>query len=331
MNVNFRSSRCGTLAVAACVAASWLLTGPAWGGGFESGQAAFDAKDYARAFADWSAAAEQGDARAQYHLGILYERGLGTEKSIPEAFEWARRAATNGEPNAQFALGALYARGGEVDKDPAEAERWFKMGVASAQGGDATAQYLLAKMYESGTGIEQDGAAALKWLRAAAEQGNADAESELGERYVRGRGVERDDAAAREWLGKAAAQGQMRAARELIPLLDHDFVAARDDASAAEALRAAAALGDSRSQYLLGMAYWFARGVARDPLQAYTWFLIAETRREELEARLGNFQDTLTPDQVRKAEKTADAWKQAHPKPAPSVVTDIVPITRVRP
>ena len=36
--------------------------------------------------------AEQGNARAQYNLGICYERGEGVEKDMTEAVKWYRKA-----------------------------------------------------------------------------------------------------------------------------------------------------------------------------------------------------------------------------------------------
>jgi TPR repeat protein len=315
---------------AAAVLASFLLGCPVARAGFDEGQAAFDAKDYALAMHEWSAGAEQGDARAQYHLAILYERGLGTEKNIPEAFKWARLAAQNGEPNAQFALSMLYAHGGEVDKDEAEAAKWFKRGVDSAHSGNSTAQYLLSGMYETGQGVEKDDTVAITWLRSAADLGNAAAQAKLGERYAQGRLVERNQTEAEVWLGKAATQREAKATSLLLPMLRQDFASAKDDLSAVEALRKAAELDDPTSQYLLGMSYWFGRGVARDPVQACTWIILSGAKPEEVALRTGGTERQPTAAEIQTAAQAAAAWRRAHPNLPRREFIDVVPTVQNR-
>ena len=52
-------------------------------------------------------AAEQGDANAQYVLGVLYENGLGVEQSNTEAAKWYRKAAEHGDTFAAKRLAKL--------------------------------------------------------------------------------------------------------------------------------------------------------------------------------------------------------------------------------
>ena len=46
-------------------------------GDVEDGIAAFERQDYARALSKFRGAAQQGDATAQFSLGLLYGNGLG--------------------------------------------------------------------------------------------------------------------------------------------------------------------------------------------------------------------------------------------------------------
>ena len=55
-------------------------------------------QDYAQAAQWYRKAADQGNARAQYNLGTLYEAGNGVEKDVDKAVEWFRKAAKQGEP-----------------------------------------------------------------------------------------------------------------------------------------------------------------------------------------------------------------------------------------
>ena len=45
-------------------------------------------------------AAKQGEASAQYNLGIYYFFGRGIEKNKEEAMKWLRNAAKQGNPKA---------------------------------------------------------------------------------------------------------------------------------------------------------------------------------------------------------------------------------------
>ncbi len=50
-------------------------------------------------------AAEQGDAEAQYSLGVCYAYGKGVEQDYKEAVKWYTAAAEQGHVKAQFNLG----------------------------------------------------------------------------------------------------------------------------------------------------------------------------------------------------------------------------------
>jgi hypothetical protein len=120
----------------------------------------------------WRARAEQGDARAQFNLGLMYDTGEGVPQDDAEAVRWYRRAADQGHADAQFNLGFMYINGRGVPQDDAKAFRWYRL---AADQGDATAQYNLGLMYANGQGVPQDYVAAHMWLNLAAAQGNANA------------------------------------------------------------------------------------------------------------------------------------------------------------
>ena len=52
-------------------------------------------------------AAEQGDARAQYFLGRMYDDGRGVSQDNAEAAKWYRKAVDQGDVDAQVYLGEL--------------------------------------------------------------------------------------------------------------------------------------------------------------------------------------------------------------------------------
>ena len=53
-------------------------------------------QDYAEAVKWYRLAAEQGDADAQYNLGLMYDNGNGVPQDYKEAVKWYRLAAEQG-------------------------------------------------------------------------------------------------------------------------------------------------------------------------------------------------------------------------------------------
>ena len=70
-------------------------------------------------------AAAQGDAAAQFNLGVLYYNGQGVRQDYQKAREWWETAAAQGEATAQVNLGVLYEAGHGVRQDLATAKEWY--------------------------------------------------------------------------------------------------------------------------------------------------------------------------------------------------------------
>jgi len=146
--------------------------------------------------------AEQGNAYAQYILGLLYTNGEGVPQDYKEAVRLYRAAAEQGHAGAQKSLGDMYDDGSGVSQDYKEAVRWWR---AAAEQGHAGAQNNLGVMYKEGTGVPQDHKEAVRWYRAAAEQGDALAQRNLGITYEKGQGVPQDYIQAHMWYNLAAS------------------------------------------------------------------------------------------------------------------------------
>lgn len=119
-----------------------------------------------------------------------------------EEYYEVRAAAEQGDAAAQYALGRMYHNGEGVPQDYAEALRWFNL---SAGQGQAEAQYALELMHDFGEGVLRDHAEAVGWYRAAAEQGYWAAQNNLGVMYKRGDGVPQDHVLAHMWFSLAAS------------------------------------------------------------------------------------------------------------------------------
>jgi len=141
--------------------------------GFDEGKAACQTGDYAAAYKEFKAAADQGNADAQFLLGRMYDEGEGVPKDFAEAVKWFRKAADGGNADAQVRLGTMYHFG----------------------------------LRDTRLGVPQDDGEAVKWFRKAAHQGNAHGQTHLGRMYDKGEGVPQDYVKAHMWFNLAAAQG----------------------------------------------------------------------------------------------------------------------------
>jgi TPR repeat protein len=96
-------------------------------------------------------AADQGDAKAQLHLGVMFTEGQGVPQDHAQAAQWYRRAADQGEPHAQYNLGIFYATGEGGHLDSVSAYMWLTLAIAQFPAADAqrptavTSRDLIAK------------------------------------------------------------------------------------------------------------------------------------------------------------------------------------------
>ncbi len=68
---------------------------------FEVGVEAWGRGDYDTALREFRLLAAQGDAAAQYNLGVMYAGGQGVPRDNQEAAEWLRLAPEQGDAAAQ--------------------------------------------------------------------------------------------------------------------------------------------------------------------------------------------------------------------------------------
>jgi uncharacterized protein len=95
--------------------------------GFDEAITAYNLGDYATALKEFKPLAEQGDARAQHNLGVMYANGQGVSKDYAEAVKWCRKAADQGNAEGQYNLGVMYYLGQGVPKDTVQAYKWFDL------------------------------------------------------------------------------------------------------------------------------------------------------------------------------------------------------------
>ncbi len=101
-----------------------------------AGFAAYRRGDYATALSEWRPLAEQGHAKAQNNLGLMYRNGEGVPQDDAEAVGWWRKAAEQGYATAQHNLGVMYGKGLGVPQDEAQAYMWFKLSSSTFPPGE---------------------------------------------------------------------------------------------------------------------------------------------------------------------------------------------------
>jgi hypothetical protein len=81
----------------------WGLSG-AFAGPWEDGMVAYNRGDYVPAIRLFRPLAEQGNAKAQSLIGVMYRRGQGVARNSIHAFIWLSRAAARGDARAKTEL-----------------------------------------------------------------------------------------------------------------------------------------------------------------------------------------------------------------------------------
>jgi len=206
---------CQTMKLKRAIAAIVLVSAfaaPVAAGTFEDAVDAHARGDHAKALRLIRPLANDGDATAQFNLGLMYMTGQGVQQDYSAAALWFRKAAEQGYAFAQSNLGTLFRDGRGVAQDDTEAVMWFRK---AADQGDAVAEFLLGNQYANGKGVPQDYSEAMIWFQRAAEQGHPVAKLYLGVMYAEGRGVPQDYVRAHMWFSLSAAQGDQRAVKTL--------------------------------------------------------------------------------------------------------------------
>jgi len=126
--------------------------------------------------------AEVGDVSAQMEMAARYFEGKGgVVKDRVQALVWWHKAADRGEAKAKFFIGMMYELGSGVPKDDAQAFAWY---LKAAQQGYAMGERQKTGYgYLHGLGVERDYTQALSWYQKAVVHGFAAAEYYLGYMY----------------------------------------------------------------------------------------------------------------------------------------------------
>jgi len=210
----------------------------------------------------WIRAAEGGGADARYHLGLMYEHGLGVDADNASARYWYGVSAQQGHAQAQLALARLSEALGAPD-----AYKWYR---SAADAGEIEAQFALGRMHSKGAGAPDDPLLALELWAQAAQRGHVQALVALG--HWMDSGTRKVSTAC---YRKAALLGDAEAQYALAQQLDKESGLAGSHFSPFEWYEKAAHQGHPGAQYVLGVAYLKGQSVGKNFKQALKWLLLA--------------------------------------------------------
>ena len=111
----------------------------------EDGRKAYERGDYSKAFRRMKPFAEQGDAKAQFKLGLLYYNGQGVPQDYSEAAKWYRKAAERNVTQARLSLGMMHYKGEGVPKDYVLSYMWFGLAASGSRAKEANFRELAVK------------------------------------------------------------------------------------------------------------------------------------------------------------------------------------------
>ncbi len=164
-------------------------------------------------FNAYLAAAEKGDVKSMYYVGVCHETGRGCSPDARKAFAWYAKAATGGVAAAQYNLGVMHLNGTGTPPSTVMAAKW--LGEAE-KNGYAKASTILGVLYYTKENPEY--AKAFGYFSKGAKDGDPMALYYLGECYWNGRGTSEDVNAAMQAYTESAGKGYQPASERLMEI-----------------------------------------------------------------------------------------------------------------
>ncbi|KAJ8015378.1 hypothetical protein DPEC_G00025510 [Dallia pectoralis] len=178
--------------------------------GLESAKAG----DLDAAFLCFQASARQGYCKAQFNLGVCYEKGRGVHPDREKAHHFYSQAAAAGHSQAQYrsAKFLLHPSRGQ-QRTQHDLDTAISLLQQAASAGLRKAQVYLGSLYSQGP--IRDGRKAVHYLKMASESGDSEALLFLGQCYETGFGVPQCFRTAMQFYRRSAQAGNSQAKRLL--------------------------------------------------------------------------------------------------------------------
>lgn len=260
-------------------------------------------QDHAKAIPLLKASAENGNALAQWMLGVTYQFGFGgTSADVDQAKIWwdklelqknsfQQRQIANVyrvEDKKTYATGKNKWRDRKLTFEESNLIAYEWLEKAAAQG-DISALKELSAIYRYGK-RKEDGVKAFEYQLKAAELGDSEAQFSVALNYLLGVSVAKNYSAYIKWLER---------------VVNNSSVSANTMAVA---------------QFSLGETYYQGLGISQNLVLAYAWLNLAMANgvgspeiQKALERMHREAERMLTPEQLNEAQQLSANWKQGHP------------------
>jgi TPR repeat protein len=161
--------------------------------------------------------AEDGNIEVQFQVGFAYEYSV-SEPNYEEAYKWYSMAARESHVKAMYHLGLLYENGLGISRDYQKANHLYHQ---AGQFGSADALYQLGKAYHHGRNFAIDPIKAIECYHTTAELGNPEHQCELGRLYEEGELFPKSLLQALKWYTKAYLQGYDKISSKLYSIYEN--------------------------------------------------------------------------------------------------------------
>jgi len=179
------------------------------GNNLEIGMAEFEKGNYQKAFEFYKKSCTEGTPLGCFHLGTLFENGIGVEQDDAKASTSYKKACESACLSACSNLGVFYSMGrGGVKQDDFNAFILFEKSCNGGipygiKVGSAIGCFNLGVAYHKGKGVKQDDFKAIALYKIACDSGSANGCFGLGVMYLYGEGIKQDNNIALTYFGKS--------------------------------------------------------------------------------------------------------------------------------
>lgn len=179
-------------------------------------------QDWQKAVEMLELASENGNADAQWELGLMYEYANHVGQDQAKALELYRKSADAGSPIGLYLVAHCYQHGIVVDEDLAVSDslygRSFDQLMQLAPEEDIYVLNFVGSAYFWGDGVAVDREKAFGYYLTSAKKGNPETQYKIGNCYETGQGTAQNMQEALSWYRKSAAQGYPEAVDALARL-----------------------------------------------------------------------------------------------------------------
>ncbi|XP_062380849.1 death ligand signal enhancer [Sardina pilchardus] len=172
--------------------------------GLESAKAG----DYEAAFSCFLASAQHRYSKAQFNVGVCYEKGRGVQRNLNKALQFYRRAAAAGHRQAQYRCAKLLLSSRRQQRAE-DLDTAITLLQSAAAAGLTEAQLYLGVLFSQDP--TRDEGKAVQFLRMAAQSGDSAGLLYLGQCYENGVGVNQCLSTAVNLYRQSTAAGNQRA------------------------------------------------------------------------------------------------------------------------